>query len=89
MGGSADKGARGTTLSRRRNIRHLCRECSIGGTARFGDSLNVKQSYNMVGSTEASMRNHIHPISAVSRAVARANYDAAEESIDRIVRALA
>ena len=40
------------------------------------------------------MRNHIHliemlPISAVSRAVARANYDAAEESIDRIVRALA
>ena len=40
------------------------------------------------------MRNHIHliemlPISAVSRAIARANYDAAEASIDRIVRALA
>ena len=40
------------------------------------------------------MRNHIDlietlPINAINRAVARANYDAAEASIDRIVRALA
>ena len=39
------------------------------------------------------MRNHSNliemlPISVVDRAVARANYDAAEASIDRIVRAL-
>ena len=40
------------------------------------------------------MRNHIDliemlPISVVNRAIARANYDAAEASIDRVVRALA
>lgn len=40
------------------------------------------------------MRNNIEvietlPINAINRAIARANYDAAEASIDRIVRALA
>jgi len=39
------------------------------------------------------MRNHTSliemlPISVVNRAIARANYDAAEASIDRIARAL-
>ena len=39
------------------------------------------------------MRNHTNliemlPISVVNRAIARANYDAAEASIDRIARAL-
>jgi hypothetical protein len=39
------------------------------------------------------MRNHTNliemlPISAVNRAIARANYDAAEASIDRIARVL-
>jgi hypothetical protein len=40
------------------------------------------------------MPNHTNliemlPISVVNRAIARANYDAAEASVDRIVRALA
>ena len=40
------------------------------------------------------MRNHTNlietmPINVVDRVIARANYDAAEASIDRIVRALA
>ena len=39
------------------------------------------------------MRNHTNliemlPISVVNRAIARANYDAAEASIDRIARAI-
>jgi hypothetical protein len=52
------------------------------------------QSRNMVVEAEAPMRNHIHliemlPISVVNRANARADYDAAEASIDHVIRALA